>query len=169
MKVRNSYVLAWLRRRRKISPVPGVFRLLDFAALRPVISWYGWYGRNNCCLASSLINSLWIVVLDSVFIIFYLKLMPFISLVFQFFFGRGELRITETVDTESVDMGARVYICLGLNNYNINIQVIFCVFLPFFYPFLFFCLCLSLLFSFVYLNSPSWNESLESPKYEVYR
>jgi hypothetical protein len=31
----------------------------------------GRYGRNNCCLASSFINSLWIVVLDSIFIILY--------------------------------------------------------------------------------------------------
>jgi hypothetical protein len=34
---------------------------------------------------------------------------PFISLIFQVFFsGRGEPRITETADTESVNTGARL-------------------------------------------------------------
>jgi hypothetical protein len=32
----------------------------------------------------------------------------FISLISKFFLGRGELRITETADTESVDTGARL-------------------------------------------------------------
>jgi hypothetical protein len=36
---------------------------------------------------------------------------PFISLIFQFFSGHGELWKTETVDTESVDTGARLYFC----------------------------------------------------------
>jgi hypothetical protein len=31
---------------------------------------------------------------------------PFISLIFQFFLGHGELRMTETMDTESEDTGA---------------------------------------------------------------
>jgi hypothetical protein len=35
---------------------------------------------------------------------------PFISLIFQFFSGRGEMRIIETADTESADMGARLYL-----------------------------------------------------------
>jgi hypothetical protein len=39
---------------------------------------------------------------------------PFISLIFQLFFsGRGEPRITETADTESVDTGARLYMQLS--------------------------------------------------------
>jgi hypothetical protein len=33
----------------------------------------------------------------------------FISLIFKFFSGRGTPRITETADTESADMGARLY------------------------------------------------------------
>jgi hypothetical protein len=32
----------------------------------------------------------------------------FISLIFNFFSGRGKPRITETANTESVDMGARL-------------------------------------------------------------
>jgi hypothetical protein len=35
---------------------------------------------------------------------------PIISLFFQYFLGRGEPRITETADTESVDTGARLYL-----------------------------------------------------------
>jgi hypothetical protein len=35
---------------------------------------------------------------------------PFISLIFQFFSGRGKPWITKTADTESVDMGAQLYI-----------------------------------------------------------
>jgi hypothetical protein len=35
---------------------------------------------------------------------------PFISLVLQFRSGRGEPRITESADTESVDTGAHLYI-----------------------------------------------------------
>ena len=35
---------------------------------------------------------------------------PFISLIFQFFRGRGKPRITETAGTESVNMGVRLYI-----------------------------------------------------------
>jgi hypothetical protein len=34
---------------------------------------------------------------------------PFISLIFQFFLGRSKLRMNETVDTESVNMGAQMY------------------------------------------------------------
>jgi hypothetical protein len=37
---------------------------------------------------------------------------PFISLIFQFFSGRGEPQITETVGTESVDTGAQLYLLL---------------------------------------------------------
>jgi hypothetical protein len=33
----------------------------------------------------------------------------FISLIFQLIFGRGKPRITETMDTESADMGALLY------------------------------------------------------------
>jgi hypothetical protein len=33
---------------------------------------------------------------------------PFISLIFNFFSGRGKPRITETANTESVDTGARL-------------------------------------------------------------
>jgi hypothetical protein len=33
----------------------------------------------------------------------------FISLIFQFFLGCGKMRITETMDTKSVDMGTRLY------------------------------------------------------------
>jgi hypothetical protein len=36
----------------------------------------------------------------------------FISLIFQFFSGRGEARGTETTDNESVDTGAHLYINL---------------------------------------------------------
>jgi hypothetical protein len=34
---------------------------------------------------------------------------PFISSIFKFFSGRGKPQIVETTDTESVDMGARLY------------------------------------------------------------
>jgi hypothetical protein len=34
---------------------------------------------------------------------------PFVSLIFKIVSGRGKPRITETVDTESVNMGARLY------------------------------------------------------------
>jgi hypothetical protein len=34
---------------------------------------------------------------------------PFISLHFQFFSGRGEPQITETLDTESADTGSQLY------------------------------------------------------------
>jgi hypothetical protein len=34
---------------------------------------------------------------------------PVISLIFQFFSGRGKPRVTESADTESVDTGARQY------------------------------------------------------------
>jgi hypothetical protein len=35
----------------------------------------------------------------------------FIYLIFKFFSCPGKLRITETTDTESVDMGAHLYFC----------------------------------------------------------
>jgi hypothetical protein len=35
---------------------------------------------------------------------------PFVSLIFQFFSGRGKPWITETAHTESVDTGARLYL-----------------------------------------------------------
>jgi hypothetical protein len=35
---------------------------------------------------------------------------PLISLIFQFFGGRSEARVTETTDPESVDTGARLYL-----------------------------------------------------------
>jgi hypothetical protein len=35
---------------------------------------------------------------------------PFISFIFKFFSGRGKSWITETADTESVDIGAHLYI-----------------------------------------------------------
>jgi hypothetical protein len=38
---------------------------------------------------------------------------PFSSLIFPFFSGHGKLRITETVDTESEDTGARPYVDLS--------------------------------------------------------
>ena len=34
---------------------------------------------------------------------------PFISLIFQFFSGRGKPRITETAETKSADTGVRLY------------------------------------------------------------
>jgi hypothetical protein len=37
---------------------------------------------------------------------------PFIPLIFQFFSGCGKLRITETMDCESADMGAQLYISI---------------------------------------------------------
>jgi hypothetical protein len=66
-----------------VSQVLGAFGLLDFTMLRPVLAW-----RNfEICE-------------------------PFISLIFKLFFsGRGKSRITETADTESVDTGARPYLC----------------------------------------------------------
>jgi hypothetical protein len=35
---------------------------------------------------------------------------PFISLILKFFSGRGKPRINETVDTESADKGAHLYL-----------------------------------------------------------
>jgi hypothetical protein len=63
-----------------MSQVLGVFGLLDFTILRPVLFW-GHLGTYK----------------------------PFISLIFQFFSGRGEPRISETKDTESMDTRARLY------------------------------------------------------------
>jgi hypothetical protein len=54
----------------------GTFGLLDFTMLQPVLAWAHFETYE-----------------------------PFISLIFQFFSGHGKLPITETVDTESADMG----------------------------------------------------------------
>jgi hypothetical protein len=39
MKVKDSDVLVWVRGQRKMSQVLGVFGLLDFTVLRPVLVW----------------------------------------------------------------------------------------------------------------------------------
>jgi hypothetical protein len=39
MKVRESDFLAWVRGQRKINQVLGVFGLLDFTTLQPVLAW----------------------------------------------------------------------------------------------------------------------------------
>jgi hypothetical protein len=47
---------------------------------------------------------------------------PFISLIFQFFCGRGKPRITEITDTESADTGARLYLLFfHSNNGHMNV------------------------------------------------
>jgi hypothetical protein len=63
-----------------MSQVLGMFGLLDFTMLRPILGW----------------RAFW-------------NLKPFIPLIFKFLGGCGELRITETADTESVTMGAHLY------------------------------------------------------------
>jgi hypothetical protein len=39
MKIRDSNVLVWVRGQRKMSQVLGVFGLLDFTMLQPVLAW----------------------------------------------------------------------------------------------------------------------------------
>jgi hypothetical protein len=65
---------------RKMSKVPGVFGLLDFITLRPVLAWRMFW-------------DLW----------------PVYCFSFQVFSGCNKPQITETTDTESVDTGAQVY------------------------------------------------------------
>jgi hypothetical protein len=64
MKVRGSDVLSWVRGQMKISQVLGAFGMLDFTILRPVLACYAFETYE-----------------------------PFISLIFQFFSGRGKPRV----------------------------------------------------------------------------
>jgi hypothetical protein len=56
-------------------------------------------------------------VLDALGLLDFTMLWPviawwaFISLIFQFFSGRGDLQITETTVTQSADTGAHLYLC----------------------------------------------------------
>jgi hypothetical protein len=89
MKVRDSDVLACMRGQQKMCQVLGAFGLLDFTMLRPVLAW----------------RTFWNLRTD--------------PLMFQFFFsGRGKPQIIETTDTESVDMGARLYSHFHQQNFN---------------------------------------------------
>jgi hypothetical protein len=82
MKVRDSDVLAWVGEQRKICQVLGVFGLLYFTMLRPVLAWSAFRTYE-----------------------------PFIYLIFNFFLsGCGKLLITETTDVESAETGTRLYI-----------------------------------------------------------
>jgi hypothetical protein len=77
MKVRDSDVLARVQGQEKKSQVLGAFWLMDFTMLRPVLAWRAFW-------------NLWTVYLFNI---------PIYNS------GCGEPRITETVDTESVDTG----------------------------------------------------------------
>ena len=73
---------AWVQGHSKMSQVLGTLGLLDFTMLRPVLAWHAFW-------------NLW----------------SSISLIFPNFLGRGKPRVTETMDTESAEMGgsARIY------------------------------------------------------------
>jgi hypothetical protein len=80
LAVRDSDVLAWVQGQSKMSQVLGEFGLLDFTMLWPVLTW--------CAFC-------------------YLRTIYFFNFLILFFWGgQGKPWITETVDTESADMGA---------------------------------------------------------------
>jgi hypothetical protein len=73
---------------RKMGQVLGSFVLLDFTMFGPVLA----------CAPFKTYE-------------------PFISLIFDFFSGSGEPRITEFADSESVGTGARLYIYIYISLY----------------------------------------------------
>jgi hypothetical protein len=73
---------AWVRGQGKTSKLLGPFGLLDFTMLRLVLAWRAFWKLRT---------------------VYFFKFPIFFS-------DRVELRITETVDTESVDTGARPYL-----------------------------------------------------------
>jgi hypothetical protein len=80
MKVRDSDVLAWVRRQRKMSQLLGASGLLDFTILRPVLAWRAFSNLRTVYFSN-----------------------------FTYYFSdRGKPWITETADAESVDTGARL-------------------------------------------------------------
>jgi hypothetical protein len=78
---------AWVRGRRKMNQVLGAFGLLHFTMLRPVLAW----------------RALW-----NVWTVYFFNFLNF------FFGGRGQPRILENADTESVDTAVHLYIGLAL-------------------------------------------------------
>jgi hypothetical protein len=60
-----------------------------------------------------------------------LKLMNRLFILFSIFFsGDGKPLVTETADTESADMGARLYIFFGLFTFSSDKNKLFCTAVP---------------------------------------